>query len=84
MNTPAATIRAISSTEDLILLTELIHSAYVKQAEQNLRYWATHQTVDDTVARFANGLGLVAELNGNIIATLTVRPPQPASQVDIY
>lgn len=77
-------IRAISSADDLILLTDLIHAAYAKHAAGKLSYWGTYQTIEDTAARFASGHGLIAELNGNIIGTLTVRPPQPASQVDIY
>jgi len=83
MNVPV-TIRAISTADNMVLLTELIHAAYAKQAANNLRYWATHQTVEDTAGRFATGHGLIAELNGNILGTLTVRPPQPASQVEIY
>lgn len=84
MNVPIAIIRDLSGTDDMVKLTNLIRSAYARQAEQNLRYWATHQTVEDTIARFATGHGLIAELDNDVIGTLTVRPPQPASQLEVY
>jgi hypothetical protein len=40
-----------------------------------LRYWATHQTVDDTRRRIAGGKCLVAVLNGRIVGTVTYQYP---------
>ncbi|AMO24354.1 GNAT family N-acetyltransferase [Ramlibacter tataouinensis] len=77
-------IRALDPSDDLVALTALIHAAYAPQAERGLRYWGTHQTVEDTRTRFAAGHGFVAELNGRFVGTITVRPPQPASPVQIY
>ena len=76
-------IREISGTDDLVSLTALIHSAYAPHATSGLRYWATHQSVEDTAKRFADGVGLVAVVNGEIVATITLRPPEPASKVPL-
>lgn len=62
----------------------MIHSAYRQRAAKNLRYWATHQTVADTAQRFASGQGLVAEADGRLLGTLTVRPPQPEAEVALF
>jgi len=76
-------VRKVSSTDDLASLTELIHSAYAPHAASGLRYWATHQSVEDTRIRFSRGLGLVAEVGGEIVGTITVSPPEPASKVPL-
>lgn len=68
----------------MAVLTEIIHAAYAKRAAKNLRYWATHQTVNDTAKRFSSGHGLIAECATKIVGTLTVRPPQANSEVPIY
>lgn len=78
------TIRAVTPQDDMALLTDLIHAAYGKLAEKNLCYWATHQSIADTAKRFSSGYGLVAEVQGKIVGTLTVRPPQPDSEVPQY
>jgi GNAT superfamily N-acetyltransferase len=81
---PTATVRELSPHDDMTLLTKLIHAAYAKRAARNLRYWATHQTVADTVKRMGSGHGMIAEIAGEIVGTLTVRPPQASSEVPIY
>ncbi|MDD5260489.1 MAG: GNAT family N-acetyltransferase [Methylacidiphilales bacterium] len=77
-------IRPLSATDDMAALTGLIHAAYSKHAAKDLRYWATHQTPEDTAKRFALGHGLIAELNGAIVGTITVRPPQPESPIELF
>lgn len=80
----AATVRYLSPDDDLSAITELIHAAYSSRAAANLRYWATHQSVEDTAKRFSLGQGLIAESNGRIVGTITVRPPHPNSEVPLY
>lgn len=78
-------VRPLSDSDDLVALThDVIRAGYASQAARGLRYWATHQSPEDTAARFAAGHGLVAEANGRIVGTITTRPPQPTSDVERY
>lgn len=77
-------VRLLAADDDLVELTRLIRAAYAVRATSNLRFWATHQSVEDTAERFAQGQGLVLELEQRLVGTLTVRPPQPDSEVEIY
>lgn len=82
---PHLLIRQVDpAVDDLGRLTELIHSAYAPHARQGLRYWGTHQSVDDTAKRFASGTGLVMLDADDYVATITLRPPQPDSPVPLY
>jgi ribosomal protein S18 acetylase RimI-like enzyme len=77
-------IREVNTTDDLKRLTDLVHSAYAPHAREGLRYWGTHQTVEDTAKRFASGTGIVM-LEGDLyVGTITLRPPQPESAVALY
>ena len=75
------TCREVSAIENIAALTVLIRSAYAPHAASGLRYWATHQSVEDTAKRLAAGHGFVAELNGVVVATVTLRQPEPESKV---
>lgn len=77
-------IRPVNQGDSLEFLTALIHEAYAPHAAHGLRYWATHQSSEDTGKRFAAGLGLVAELDRELVGTITVRAPQPESPIDLY
>lgn len=80
----AASVRPLGADDDVTALTELIHRAYARHLASGLRYWGTYQTVDDTTKRFASGRGFVAEVEGAIVGTVTVRSPIPNAQVPIY
>lgn len=80
----APSIRPVQPGDDLARLTDLIHAAYAPQAARGLRYWGTHQSVEDTASRLASGHGLLAELDGEYVGTITARPPQPDSPIAIY
>ena len=75
--------REVAAGDDLVALTQLIRSAYAPHAERGLRYWATHQSVEDTAKRFAAGHGFVAELLGELVATVTLRRPELDSPVPL-
>jgi hypothetical protein len=79
-----ATIRRIQKSDNMAQLTKLIHDAYGQNAAKGLRYWGTHQSVDNTVRRFQSGQGLLAELNGKYVGTVVVRPPWSDSPVALY
>jgi len=63
-------IRPIAETDSLEHLTELLHRAYARLAEMGLRFFATHQTVEQTRSRVESGRCFVAELDGRIVGTI--------------
>ncbi|OYT90986.1 MAG: GNAT family N-acetyltransferase [Burkholderiales bacterium PBB3] len=75
--------RPIQDDDDLVALTLLIRSAYAPHAASGLRYWATHQSVEDTAKRLAAGHGYVGVLDGQIVATITLRESEPDSKVPL-
>lgn len=77
-------VRPLAQSDDIIAITELLHAAYAQREATNLRYWGTHQTPDETVHRFARGQGFLAEIDGEIVGTITVRPPDEKSPVALY
>ena len=77
-------IRPIRPDDDLSSLTELIHAAYAPHAASGLRYWGTHQSVEDTAKRLATGQGFLAVAGGCQVGTITLRMPQPESPVRLY
>ena len=60
--------RRTAETEDLVALTALIRAAYAPHALKGLRYWATHQSVEDTARRLSRGVGFVGEVDGELVA----------------
>lgn len=76
--------REVCATDDLVALTDLLHAAYAAHAANGLKYWATYQSVEDTATRLADGHGLVGTVSGQIVATITLRPPNPKSTVGLF
>src|SRR5271168_153379 len=77
-------VRALRSDDDLAALTALIHAAYARHTRSGLRFWGTHQSIEDTAKRFASGFAIVATSGLRYIGTVTVRPPQSKSPVALY
>jgi len=77
-------VRALRTDDDLQAVTALIHAAYAPHAARGLRFWGTHQSVDDTARRFASGEGFLAEVDGRLVGTVTLRRPQAESPVAAY
>src|SRR5688500_767949 len=75
MDTANIVIREVQDSDSIEELTDLLHRAYRRLLEMGLRYWATHQTVDETRTRIAGGRCLVAVLNGRIVGTVTYQYP---------
>ena len=82
--TSSMTIRPLHTDDDLTMLTDLIHRAYAHHLACGLRYWGTYQSVEDTAKRFASGQGLVAEVEGQIVGTVTVRSSKSNALVPAY
>ena len=68
-------IRDLQDGDSIEALTALLHRAYARLLEMGLRYWATHQTVEDTRTRITGGRCLVAVLDGRIVGTVTYQYP---------
>jgi GNAT superfamily N-acetyltransferase len=64
-------IRPLHQTDSLEALTELLHRAYAPLAEMGFRYFATHQTVEQTRKRIAAGSCVVADLGATLVGTVT-------------
>lgn len=69
------TVRALSPSDDMAEITAMLHAAYARLAAMGLNYTAVDQSVDKTRSRFAEGSGLIAELDGQVVGTATVCPP---------
>ena len=80
----AVTIRQLNELDDMECLTKVVHAAYAQLGSSGLRFWGTHQSVDDTRSRCADGLCFVALVDGRIVGTVTVKPPESDSKVEIY
>ena len=75
--------RPAEEGDDIEALTILIRSAYAPHAGSGLRYWATHQSVEDTAKRLAAGHGFVATYESYVVATITLREAEPDSPVPL-
>jgi GNAT superfamily N-acetyltransferase len=83
MNAPdVVEIRALRQSDSIESLTDLLHRAYRRLGDMGLRYFATHQSVDDTRGRIAGGNCYVACLGAQIIGTITWTPG-PATREDM-
>ncbi len=78
------TIREFEAGDDVEKLTDLIHAAYAPHAAAGLKYWATHQTVEDTKKRIASGTCLLALHNQEYIGTALFRRHNPESKLPLY
>ncbi|NUQ35785.1 MAG: GNAT family N-acetyltransferase [Planctomycetaceae bacterium] len=68
-------IRPMGDDADFVALTAMIHRAYKQLADMGLKYWATHQPVEDTKKRAEGGETWFAEHEGRVIGTVTLAPP---------
>lgn len=77
-------VRECRVPDEIGVLTALLHRAYAELAARGLRYVATHQTTETTESRIRAGHCFVAEVNGNLVGTITVRRSNPKSPVSTY
>jgi GNAT superfamily N-acetyltransferase len=71
-------IRGFREDDPIPSITKLLHEAYGKLAAMGLRYTATYQDDGVTLRRLTRGVPFVAELDGEIVATVTLYPEAPA------
>lgn len=67
-------IRALRDGDPVAGITRLLHEAYAPLAAMGLRYTATHQADEVTRSRLARGIPFVGDLDGKIVATVTLYP----------
>ena len=72
-------IRPFHDNDAVPPITSLLHDAYAPLAAMNLRFTATYQDDDVTRSRLSRGVSWVAELDGEIVATVTLYPTPSAS-----
>jgi GNAT superfamily N-acetyltransferase len=78
-------IRPFREEDDAIPpITCLLHSAYARLAEMGFRYTATHQDDEVTLKRLRRGSSLFAELDGEIVGTISLYAPEPESRCEWY
>ncbi len=77
-------IRPLNESDSFEELTLLLHKAYAIRLEEGFRFTATHQSVQTTRERCQEGLCLIAESEGRIIGTATIRPPYAEDDVNCY
>nr|WP_324259761.1 GNAT family N-acetyltransferase [Cellvibrio fontiphilus] len=77
-------IREFEMGDDVEKLTDLIRAAYAPHAAAGLKYWATHQSVEDTKKRIASGTCLVALREREYVGTALFRRHNPESMLPLY
>lgn len=75
-------IRPIAETDSIEELTDLLHRAYKVLADMGFRFFATHQTPEQTRSRISRGECYVGVIDGAIVATVTFYPP-PRDSADL-
>ena len=71
-------IRGFREDDPIPVITKLLHEAYARLAAMGLRYTATYQEDEVTLRRLTRGIPFVAELDGEIVATVTLYPEASA------
>jgi GNAT superfamily N-acetyltransferase len=70
------TIRRFHKTDSIEELTDLLHRAYRRLADMDLRFLATHQDRETTLRRTQTGICLIAEIDGRLVGTVTYYDPE--------
>jgi GNAT superfamily N-acetyltransferase len=69
-------VRPIAATDDIEVLTGMLHRAYAVLGAAGMNYTAVDQTAEVTRARLNSGLSLVAvDAAEKIVGTITYHPP---------
>src|SRR5688572_7418283 len=65
-------IRLLGDDDSIAELTDLLHRAYKRLGDMGLRFFATHQTEEQTLSRVRAGTCFVGMCDGRIVATISV------------
>jgi len=67
-------LRSLREDDPIPEITRLLHAAYAPLAAMGLRYTATHQNDEVTLSRLQRGIPFIGELDGELVATITLYP----------
>lgn len=81
---PEPDLRLMSEQDSFEELTHLLHRAYAELAAMGLRFYATHQPVSATRERAGKGECWIALIEGRIVGTVTMIPPDRCSGAPWY
>lgn len=76
--------RLLRPTDDIVAITDMLHSAYAPLAAAGLHYLASHQTPDVTRQRMSKGDTIVAVLDSEIIGVITLATAQNTGGSPFY
>ena len=62
----------------------MLHGAYAPLAQAGMRFYASHQSVEATASRASKGECWVAELEGQLVGTITLIPPDQPGEIPWY
>jgi GNAT superfamily N-acetyltransferase len=68
-------IKLLNKEVSLAELTSLVHRSYRQLASLGFKYWATHQSVEDTKKRIEKGECYVGFADKKMVATVTLNDP---------
>jgi GNAT superfamily N-acetyltransferase len=68
-------LRSFRNDDSIPEITRLLHAAYAPLAAMGLCYTATYQSDEVTLSRLQRGIPFVGELDGEIVATITLYTP---------
>jgi GNAT superfamily N-acetyltransferase len=81
---PELIIRRWNDSDDVAALTDLLHRAYKPLADAGMRFFASHQSEAVTLDRISAGKTYLGEIEGRVIATVTVIAPEDAKGCSWY
>jgi GNAT superfamily N-acetyltransferase len=77
-------IRPIEASDSIAELTDLLHRAYRRLADMGLRFYATHQTEEQTRERLDDAECFVGLMDGRLVATIAYYNPERAKGCEWY
>jgi GNAT superfamily N-acetyltransferase len=77
-------IREFTSSDDIEALTHLLHRAYSIHATRGIRFFASHQSPNDTANRISKGRCFILEEKNQLIGTVTIYGFNKKAEVECY
>jgi GNAT superfamily N-acetyltransferase len=81
---PMFHIRTLQTSDSLLELTDLLHAAYARLGAMGLNYTSVDQSPEVTAERIAGGQCYVAELAGQLVGTIVVKPTYAQNECDYF